>query len=169
MVGDSPIQFTPKILLLDPIGEHIANCMGPTVDMQLGREILGEAILAATILNTDKAWRDSLRAIVPRLAPLQISPSTGALQEWLEDYKEAEPEHRHTSHLMGVYPLDEITPWETPAFQKRQRWLWNGVKKVVSGGHGPGGWHYMHECKTATSPWLSCVLFNAFKCYRDRL
>jgi len=49
---------------------------------------------------------------------LQISPSTGALQEWLEDYKEAEPEHRHTSHLMGVYPLDEITPWETPAFTK---------------------------------------------------
>jgi alpha-L-fucosidase 2 len=38
------------------------------------------------------------------------------LQEWLEDYKEVEPEHRHTSHLMAVYPLDEITPWETPAF-----------------------------------------------------
>jgi alpha-L-fucosidase 2 len=49
---------------------------------------------------------------------LQISPSTGALQEWLEDYKEPEPEHRHTSHLMAVYPLDEITPWETPAFAK---------------------------------------------------
>jgi alpha-L-fucosidase 2 len=92
--------------------------MGPTVDMQLGREILTEAIESATILNVDKAWSDSLRLIVPRLAPLQISPSTGALQEWLEDYKEAEPEHRHTSHLMGVYPLDEITPWETPAFTK---------------------------------------------------
>jgi alpha-L-fucosidase 2 len=84
----------------------------------LGREILNEAIESATILNIDKAWSDSLRLIVPRLAPLQISPSTGALQEWLEDYKEAEPEHRHTSHLMGVYPLDEITPWETPAFIK---------------------------------------------------
>jgi alpha-L-fucosidase 2 len=99
-------------------GEQIATCMGPTVDMQLGREILSEAIQSATILNIDKAWSDSLRSIVPRLAPLQISPSTGALQEWLEDYKEVEPEHRHTSHLMGVYPLDEITPWETPAFAK---------------------------------------------------
>jgi alpha-L-fucosidase 2 len=109
---------SPENSFFGPNGEIIANCMGPTVDMQLGREILGEAIQAATILNIDKAWSDSLRAIIPRLAPLQISPSTGALQEWLEDYKEAEPEHRHTSHLMAVYPLDEITPWETPAFAK---------------------------------------------------
>jgi alpha-L-fucosidase 2 len=107
---------SPENSFLGPNGEHIASCMGPTVDMQLGREILGEAIQAATILNIDKAWSDSLRSILPRLAPLQISPSTGALQEWLEDYKEVEPEHRHTSHLMAVYPLDEITPWETPAF-----------------------------------------------------
>jgi len=109
---------SPENSFLGPNGETIANCMGPTVDMELGREILGEAIQAATILNTDKAWSDSLRAVIPRLAPLQISTTTGALQEWLEDYKEAEPEHRHTSHLMAVYPLDEITPWETPAFTK---------------------------------------------------
>jgi len=109
---------SPENSFFGPNGEIIANCMGPTVDMELGREILGEAIQAAAILNTDKAWSDSLRAIIPRLAPLQISPATGALQEWLEDYKEAEPEHRHTSHLMAVYPLDEITPWETPAFAK---------------------------------------------------
>jgi alpha-L-fucosidase 2 len=109
---------SPENSFFGPNGEHIATCMGPTVDMQLGREIFGEAIQAATILNIDKAWSDSLRTIVPRLAPLQISPSTGALQEWLEDYKEVEPEHRHTSHLMGVYPLDEITPWETPALEK---------------------------------------------------
>src|SRR5258705_4260533 len=109
---------SPENSFFGPGGEHVANCMGPTVDMQLGREILGEAIQAARILNIDKAWSDSLRSIIPRLAPLQISPSTGALQEWLEDYKEVEPEHRHTSHLMAVYPLDEITPWETPAFAK---------------------------------------------------
>ena len=107
---------SPENSFLGPNGEHIATCMGPTVDMELGREILGEAVQAAAILNIDKAWSDSLRSIMPRLAPLQISPSTGALQEWLEDYKEVEPEHRHTSHLMAVYPLDEITSWETPAF-----------------------------------------------------
>lgn len=109
---------SPENSFFGPNGEYVANCMGPTVDMQLGREILNEAIQAAAILQTDKAWSDSLRAIVPRLAPLQVSPATGALQEWLEDYKEVEPEHRHTSHLMAVYPLDEITPWETPVFAK---------------------------------------------------
>jgi alpha-L-fucosidase 2 len=109
---------SPENSFFGPGGEIIANCMGPTVDMELGREILSEAIQAADILNRDKAWTDSLRSVIPRLAPLQISPSTGALQEWLEDYREVEPEHRHTSHLMAVYPLDEITPWETPAFAK---------------------------------------------------
>lgn len=94
--------------------EHVSTCMGPSVDMQLGREILKEAINAAAILKVDKSWTDSLRKILPRLAPNQVSPSTGALQEWLEDYKELEPEHRHTSHMMAVYPLEEITPWDTP-------------------------------------------------------
>jgi alpha-L-fucosidase 2 len=92
----------------------VANCMGPTIDNQLGRAILGDAMKAAAILNVDKGWADTLGMIAKRLPPNIISPSTGALQEWLVDYKEVEPEHRHTSHLMGLYPLDEITPWDTP-------------------------------------------------------
>jgi len=64
---------------------------------------------------------------------LQISPSTGALQEWLEDYKEAEPEHRHTSHLLGVYPLEEITPWETPALTKAAAITLERRKKIGIG------------------------------------
>ncbi|MEX6690785.1 glycoside hydrolase family 95 protein [Danxiaibacter flavus] len=98
----------------DDSSHIVANCMGPTIDNQLGREILGEAMKAAAILNVDKGWADTLGMIAKRLPPNIISPSTGALQEWLVDYKEPEPEHRHTSHLMGLYPLDEITPWDTP-------------------------------------------------------
>lgn len=105
---------SPENGFLFPNGQHVSTCMGPTVDMQLGREILNEAIHSATILNVDKTWADSLKNLMARLAPNQVSPSTGALQEWLEDYKEVEPEHRHTSHMMAVYPLEEITPWDTP-------------------------------------------------------
>ncbi|RFM25631.1 glycoside hydrolase family 95 protein [Deminuibacter soli] len=102
-------------------GKEAATCMGPTVDMQLGREILREAIAAATVLHTDAAWRDSLARILPQLAPNQVSPSTGALQEWLEDYKEPEPTHRHISHSIALYPFDEITPWSTPALSNAMR------------------------------------------------
>jgi alpha-L-fucosidase 2 len=105
---------SPENGFILPNGQIASTCMGPTVDMQLGREILNEAIRSATILNIDKTWADSLKKLIVRLAPNQVSPSTGALQEWLEDYKEVEPEHRHTSHMMAVYPLEEITPWDTP-------------------------------------------------------
>lgn len=109
---------SPENGFIFPNGQHVSTCMGPTVDMQLGREILNEAIQSASILNVDKTWADSLKKLIVRLAPNQVSPSTGALQEWLEDYTETEPEHRHTSHLMAVYPLEEITPWDTPELSK---------------------------------------------------
>jgi alpha-L-fucosidase 2 len=109
---------SPENSFILPNGQQASTCMGPTVDIELGREILNEAIQSSIILNVDKTWADSLKKIILRLAPDQVSPSTGALQEWLEDYKEVEPEHRHTSHMMAVYPLEEITPWDTPELSK---------------------------------------------------
>ncbi len=105
---------SPENTFIMANGKEASTCMGPTIDMQLGREILKEAANAAAVLQVDKAWSDSLQMISHRLAPEQISPSTGALQEWLEDYKEAEPTHRHISHSLALYPYDEITPWDTP-------------------------------------------------------
>jgi alpha-L-fucosidase 2 len=89
--------------------------MGPAMDMQIGRELLNNTIAAAAILEIDHSWRDSLEKIKKRLAPNQISPSTGGIQEWIRDYKEAEPQHRHVSHLYGLYPYDEINKIEAPS------------------------------------------------------
>jgi alpha-L-fucosidase 2 len=105
---------SPENAYILPDGRQGQTCMGPTMDMQIGRDILNANLAAAEILNTDKNWRDSLKNILVRLAPDQISPSTGGIQEWLEDYKEADPHHRHVSPLYGLYPYDEITPWDTP-------------------------------------------------------
>ncbi|WP_242921191.1 glycoside hydrolase family 95 protein [Pontibacter liquoris] len=88
--------------------------MGPAIDMQIGRELLGNTIEAAAILGVDKVWRDSLQQVKQRLAPNQVSARTGGVQEWLRDYKEAEPQHRHVSQLYGLYPYDEINPLDTP-------------------------------------------------------
>jgi len=94
-------------------GFHGQTTMGPTMDMQIGRELLSNTISAANILGVDKKFADSLRKIKSRLAPDQISPTTGGIQEWIRDYKEAEPHHRHVSQLYGLYPYDEIND-ETP-------------------------------------------------------
>ncbi|MDR2562676.1 MAG: glycoside hydrolase family 95 protein [Prevotellaceae bacterium] len=97
-----------------PDGRRGQTCMGPTMDMQIGRELLEAAIQTSKILNTDNDLRKLWKETQTRLAPNQISPTSGRIQEWLKDYEEPEPQHRHVSHLYGLYPYDEITPWDTP-------------------------------------------------------
>lgn len=87
------------------------TAMGPTMDMQICRSIFYATIKAAQILKTDASLSRELEAIVPQLAPNQIG-ARGDINEWLEDWADAEPKHRHVSHLFGLYPYDEITPWD---------------------------------------------------------
>jgi alpha-L-fucosidase 2 len=104
-----------------PDGQTASTCLGPTMDMQIARQLLLGTSEAARLLDTDRAWADSLRTIAAQLAPDQVSPRTGGIQEWLEDYEEVEPHHRHVSQLYGLYPYDEITPWGTPALAHAAR------------------------------------------------
>lgn len=104
---------SPENTYITSDGFHGQTTMGPTIDMQIGRELLSNTINAASILGVDKKWADSLSKIKAALAPDQISLSTGGIQEWIRDYKEAEPHHRHVSQLYGLYPYDEINN-ETP-------------------------------------------------------
>ncbi|MEO7963399.1 MAG: glycoside hydrolase family 95-like protein, partial [Gemmatimonadaceae bacterium] len=107
---------------------------GPTMDMQIIRDVLdafveSQAHLAnvpTTHSNTkttidslgsrgDSALAAQARIARGRLAPNQVGKH-GQLQEWLDDWEEIEPEHRHLSPLWGLYPGSEITPEETPVF-----------------------------------------------------
>ncbi|MCU0785490.1 MAG: glycoside hydrolase family 95 protein [Verrucomicrobia bacterium] len=96
-----------------PDGKVAHVCLGPTIDMQLLRELFGNTARAAEILKMDADLRRELTAKRARLAPNQIGPD-GRLQEWLEPYPEPEPHHRHVSHLYGLYPGYEITRRGTP-------------------------------------------------------
>lgn len=104
---------SPENTYIMPNGFKGQTAMGPTMDMQICRELFHACIDAATILQTDAQWRKELKNIIPQLAPNQIG-AAGDLNEWLDDWKDAEPHHRHTSHLYGLHPYDEITPWATP-------------------------------------------------------
>jgi len=83
--------------------------VGPTMDMQIIREVLAEFTEAAAILERDGELSAEASAARSRLAPNQIGKQ-GQIQEWIEDYDEIEPDHRHLSHLWGLYPGAEITP-----------------------------------------------------------
>lgn len=88
-------------------------CLGPTMDAQIVRELFTNILTAANILGIEDDLTKQISEALPQLPPMQISPE-GYLQEWLEDYKEAEPKHRHVSHLYGLYPSNQISPNTTP-------------------------------------------------------
>jgi alpha-L-fucosidase 2 len=96
-----------------PDGRVAHVCLGPTIDMQLLRELFGNTARTAEILGVDAELRAELTAKRARLAPNQIGPD-GRLQEWLEPYPEPEPTHRHTSPMYGLHPYYEITRRGTP-------------------------------------------------------
>jgi len=90
-----------------PFGTSV--CAGPTMDMQILRDLFTNCIRAAEILGVDEDFRKQAAATRQRLAPNQIG-GAGQLQEWLEDWDMQAPEihHRHVSHLYGLYPSDQI-------------------------------------------------------------
>jgi len=103
-----------------PDGRVGQICMGPTMDMQLLRELFGNCIRAAEVLEVDEVFRQRLADARVRLGPNQIGKA-GQLQEWLEDYDEPEPHHRHVSHLYGLYPYGEISPESSPDLAEAAR------------------------------------------------
>jgi alpha-L-fucosidase 2 len=75
---------------------------------------------ASSILGIDAEFRNTLATAREKLPPLRIG-KYGQLQEWLEDFDEAQPNHRHTSHLIALYPDDQISPIKTPALAEAAR------------------------------------------------
>lgn len=105
---------SPENSFILPNGKHASVCMGPTIDNQITRELFSNVITASKLLDVDKEFREMLEARLQRLPPAARIGSDGRIMEWLEEYKEADPKHRHISHLYGLYPASLITPARTP-------------------------------------------------------
>lgn len=104
-----------------PDGTHASICVGPTIDNQIIRQLFNNVITASKVLGKDEAFSKTLAAKVKKLPPPGVIAKDGRIQEWLEDYKETEPQHRHVSHLYGLFPASEITPEATPALAEAAR------------------------------------------------
>lgn len=99
-------------------GNDISLSMMPTADRVLVYELFSSVIQASKVLNIDKQFCDSLQKTLAKIPPLQISSKNGGVQEWLEDYDEANPNHRHTCHLIALYPYNQISTVKTPELIK---------------------------------------------------
>ncbi|WP_254062208.1 glycoside hydrolase N-terminal domain-containing protein [Acidobacterium sp. S8] len=104
---------SPENWYLTADGEHCAESMGNTCDRVFVYALYSVCIEAQRVLSVDGELRERLEAARAKLPPFQIGKH-GQLQEWLEDFEDAEPNHRHTSHLVALYPENQISPRKTP-------------------------------------------------------
>jgi alpha-L-fucosidase 2 len=94
-------------------GGHFNLTYAATMDIELVRELLANFTSAATLLNRDADLCGRIKQAVDRLPPVKIG-AKGQIQEWIVDYAETEPTHRHTSHLYALYPGRAISRKATP-------------------------------------------------------
>jgi alpha-L-fucosidase 2 len=113
-------SVSPENWFLTPDGKKCSESMGPTADRVLVYALLSACVEASTTLGVDEDFRVRAKDALNRLPPLQIGKH-GQLQEWLEDFDEAEPNHRSTTHLIALYPEHQISPTATPALAHAAR------------------------------------------------
>jgi alpha-L-fucosidase 2 len=124
---------SPENVFISDTGFKGAVSVATTMDMSLLRNLLSNVITASEKLNEDESLRKLLAEKKSKLFPLQIGKK-GNLQEWYKDWEDAEPQHRHISHLFGLFPGNEISPLTTPAFANAAR------KTLELRGDGGTGW-----------------------------
>ncbi len=96
-----------------PKGNHATTAAGVTMDNQLVTELWNNVITASQILDTDKEFASHLAKRLTELSPMRVG-KWGQLQEWMSDWDDPEDVHRHISHLYGMFPSNQISPYRTP-------------------------------------------------------
>lgn len=98
-------------------GKQSPVCAGCTMDNQIARDVLSQALFAARELDKDADYQQKLTKAIAMLPPMKVG-QYGQLQEWREDLDDPRNEHRHISHLYGLYPSSQISPYKTPDLWK---------------------------------------------------
>jgi alpha-L-fucosidase 2 len=129
-------SLSPENRYQAPDGSAVKLCMGPTMDTEIARALFGRVIEASQLLGVDADFRKRLAAARDRLPKLMIGKH-GQLQEWLEDYDEPDPGHRHISHLFALHPGNQITLRGTPELARAAR---VSLERRLKAGSGHTGW-----------------------------
>jgi alpha-L-fucosidase 2 len=129
-------SHSPENAFLDERGNEGVLCVGATMDFGIIRELFDGCLRAAATLGEDVELRARLERALERLPPYQVGRH-GQLQEWLRDFEEAEPGHRHVSHLFGLHPGRSITLRGTPELARAAR---VSLERRLAHGGGGTGW-----------------------------
>ena len=130
-------SISPENSFLIPGGGGRASMvMGPTMDHMIIRDLLQNTIQASLILDTDKDFRKKMERTLEKLTPIKIG-SDGRILEWSEEFEEAEPGHRHISHLYGLHPGNQITQQNNPELLDAAR---KTIEYRLAHGGGHTGW-----------------------------
>jgi alpha-L-fucosidase 2 len=129
-------SLSPENRYNAPDGSVAKLCMGPTMDTEITRALFGRVIEASQLLNVDADFRKKLGAARSRLVPLKVGKH-GQLMEWLEDYDEPDPGHRHISHLFALHPDNQISLRGTPELARAAR---TSLERRLQAGSGHTGW-----------------------------
>ncbi|WP_168120533.1 glycoside hydrolase family 95 protein [Paenibacillus sp. HB172176] len=129
-------SVSPENTYILPNGQSGTLCMGPSMDSQILYELFGACMAAADRLSIDQGFRAELESARQRLPEPSIG-SHGQLMEWMYDYAEAEPGHRHISHLFALHPGSRITIKDTPLLAQAARIT---LERRLAHGGGHTGW-----------------------------
>ncbi len=129
-------SISPENKFISPKGNRTSIDMGPTMDHMIIWDLLTSTIEAGTILKKDKKWLKEMQAVLDELTPVRIG-SDGRLMEWMQEYEEADPGHRHISHLFGMHPGRQITYQNEPELMEAAR---KTIDHRLANGGGHTGW-----------------------------
>ena len=129
-------SVSPENTYIMKNGARGCLCEGAVMDMEILTELLQDYIKACKVLGKKPELKKKAETILEGLPPLKIG-KYGQMQEWQEDYEEAEPGHRHISHLYGVYPGHQISWEKTPELMQAAE---ISLKRRLAAGGGHTGW-----------------------------
>ena len=129
-------SLSPENRYLLPDGTSARVCMGPTMDTEIAHALFTRLIAASEILGIEPEFRQRLVGARAQLAPLKIGKH-GQIQEWLVDYDEQDPGHRHMSQLFALSPGNQITPRGTPELARAAQAT---LERRLANGGGHTGW-----------------------------
>jgi alpha-L-fucosidase 2 len=111
---------SPENEFITTDGKKGSVSIATTMDMSIIRDLFSNLIDASAELKEDATFRELLIAKRRKLYPFHIGKK-GNLEEWYQDWEDVDPHHRHTSHLFGLYPGNQISPITTPDLAKAAR------------------------------------------------
>nr|MDA3962031.1 glycoside hydrolase family 95 protein [Planctomycetota bacterium] len=131
-------SHSPENSFIAADGTRCMFTYGATMDVQLINELIANCQAAMAELQIDDAaFAARLSEIAQRLPPVRVSARTKGIMEWVDDYEEAEPGHRHQSHLYGLHPANQITAEGTPELYAAAR---ASIDRRMAHGGGHTGW-----------------------------